>query len=127
MIVWFAGAPEDSLWREAVQVQRVHQEFHPTGAPAEAPPGAHWRKTSPVRHLQETIQQHFQSQDTPSPALGPEAVRVRPVPGQIHPVRTPQTPQATPHQRKTLHVRRLPKEVHQRQWPQVTNEIITSS
>jgi hypothetical protein len=42
----FVGPFADTLWRTAVQVQRVHQVVHPTGSPTKAPPGAYGRETA---------------------------------------------------------------------------------
>ncbi|KAG8233359.1 hypothetical protein J437_LFUL005820 [Ladona fulva] len=76
------------------------------------------REAPPVRHLQEEVQQHFESEDAPSIAFGTEAVRVRPLPRQIHAVRAPKTAQTAAHQREAVHVPGMPQEVHQRQWTQ---------
>lgn len=66
--------------------------------------------------MQEALQQHVQPQDPLAAAFRPEALRVRPLPSQVYAVCSSQAAQAVAHQRAALHVRRMPEEVHQRQW-----------
>lgn len=54
----------------------MHQELYATGPSAEAPFGAHWRKTSPVRHLQETFQFDFQLENAFTTAFWTETLRL---------------------------------------------------
>lgn len=70
-----------------------------------------------MRHLQEAVQFDIQPEDSPAATLGPEAVRMRPLPSQVHPIRPPEAAQAIAHERKAVYVSGLQQEVHQRVRP----------
>lgn len=70
-----------------------------------------------MRDLQEEVQLHLESEDAPETALRPKAVRLRPVPREVHSIRSPEAAQEVTHEREALHLPGLRQEVHKRERP----------
>lgn len=68
-----------------------------------------------MRDLQEEVQLDLEPEDAPETAFRSKAVRLRPVPGEVHPVRAPEAAQEVTHEREAVHLPGLRQEVHKRE------------